>query len=40
LKDEGTAVAKNAAIISKQEWPTTYLSNNDTVDIFTLVAGG
>jgi sulfur carrier protein len=40
LKDEGTAVAKNAAIISKNEWPTTYLSNNDTVDIFTLVAGG
>ena len=40
LKDEGTAVAKNAAIISKQEWPTTYLSNNDTVDRFTLVAGG
>ena len=24
LKDEGTAVAKNAAIISKNEWPTTY----------------
>lgn len=40
LDDDGTAVAKNAAIISKNEWSTTYLSDNDTVDIFTLVAGG
>ena len=40
LKDEGKKKKKNAAIISKNEWPTTYLSNNDTVDIFTLVAGG
>ena len=40
LKDEGTAIAKNAAIVSKQEWPTTYLSNNDSVDKYTLVAGG
>ena len=37
---DGTAIAKNAAIVSKREWPTTYLNDNDTVDIFTLVAGG
>ncbi|WP_334048975.1 sulfur carrier protein ThiS [Alteromonas gracilis] len=37
---DGTAIAKNAAIVSKREWPTTYLYDNDTVDIFTLVAGG
>ena len=40
LKDDGTAVAKNAAIINKSDWSTTYLSDNDTIDIFTLVAGG
>jgi len=37
---DGTAIAKNAAIVSKREWSTTYLNDNDTVDIFTLVAGG
>ena len=37
---DGTAIAKNAAIVSKREWPTTSLNDNDTVDIFTLVAGG
>ncbi|WP_334058774.1 sulfur carrier protein ThiS [Alteromonas sp. S005] len=40
LNDDGTAIARNAAIVSKKEWPTTYLKDNDTVDIFTLVAGG
>ncbi|MDY6883202.1 MAG: MoaD/ThiS family protein [Pseudomonadota bacterium] len=33
-------MAKNAAIVSKRDWSTTYLNDNDTVDIFTLVAGG
>ena len=37
---DGTAIAKNAAIVSKRDWSTTYLNDNDTVDIFTLVAGG
>ncbi|PRO70230.1 sulfur carrier protein ThiS [Alteromonas gracilis] len=37
---DGTAIAKNTAIVSKREWSTTYLNDNDTVDIFTLVAGG
>ena len=37
---DGTAIAKNAAIVSKRDWSTTYLNNNDSVDIFTLVAGG
>lgn len=40
LNDEGTAIAKNNAIVSKRDWSSTYLNNNDTVDIFTLVAGG
>ena len=40
LNDDGTAIARNAAIVCKKEWSTTYLKDNDTVDIFTLVAGG
>lgn len=40
LNDDGTAIAKNNAIVSKKAWSTTYLNDNDTVDIFTLVAGG
>lgn len=40
LNDEGTAIGINNAIVSKQDWSSTYLNNNDTVDIFTLVAGG
>lgn len=40
LNSDGTAIAKNNAIISKKAWSTTYLNDNDTVDIFTLVAGG
>ena len=40
LNDDGTAIARNAAIVSKTDWSTTYLKDNDTVDIFTLVAGG
>lgn len=40
LNDDGTAIARNATIVSKKEWSTTYLKDNDTVDIFTLVAGG
>lgn len=40
LNDDGTAIARNFAIVSKTEWSTTYLKDNDTIDIFTLVAGG
>lgn len=40
INDDGTAIAKNNAIVSKKAWATTYLNDNDTVDIFTLVAGG
>ncbi|WP_394224191.1 sulfur carrier protein ThiS [Alteromonas gracilis] len=40
LNSDGTAIARNNAIVSKKAWSTTYLNDNDTVDIFTLVAGG
>ena len=40
LGSEGTAIACNNTIISKQEWATTYLKDNDSLDVFTLVAGG
>jgi sulfur carrier protein len=37
---EGTAIAYNHAILSKSQWPITHLKDGDSVDIFTLVAGG
>ena len=37
---EGTAVAHNRAILSKSQWSLTHLNDGDSVDIFTLVAGG
>lgn len=37
---EGTAVAHNSSIVSKSQWSATYLNDGDTLDIFTLVAGG
>ncbi|NDV90454.1 sulfur carrier protein ThiS [Alteromonas sp. 345S023] len=40
LDEEGTAIALNSTIVSKPLWSTTYLSNGDHLDIFTLVAGG
>lgn len=40
LDDTGTAIAQNHTIVSKPDWPTTYLNSGDKVDVFTLVAGG
>jgi len=40
LDSIGTAVAVNNTIVSKREWSTTHLNCGDTIDIFTLVAGG
>lgn len=40
LESEGTAIARNKVIVSKSQWPATYLDDGDCVDIFTLVAGG
>jgi len=30
----------NSAIVSKKDWPRTFLEQGDNIDIFTLVAGG
>ena len=35
-----TAVARNNNIVRKSQWSATYLNHGDTLDIFTLVAGG
>jgi len=40
LDDDGTAIAKNKAIVSRHDWSSTLLSQGDNIDIFTLVAGG
>ena len=40
LNDTGTAIAMNSAIVSKKDWPKTFLEQGDNIDIFTLVAGG
>ncbi len=40
LEKKGTAVARNNNIVSKSQWSATYLNHGDTLDIFTLVAGG
>ena len=38
--ETGTAIALNSVIVSKKNWPNTFLGDGDIVDIFTLVAGG
>lgn len=37
---DGTAVARNGAILAKPLWGDSHLQHNDKLDVFTLVAGG
>ncbi len=34
------AVSRNGAVVRKNEWSSTPLAENDTIDILTIVGGG
>ncbi|MBD5188777.1 MAG: sulfur carrier protein ThiS [Bacteroidales bacterium] len=38
--DKGIAVALNRKVVSKKDWPRTFLHDNDTIIIISAVCGG
>ncbi len=40
LKDSFLAVAINGSIVRKNDWNTAEISENDSIDIMSIVGGG
>ncbi|SHG91371.1 sulfur carrier protein ThiS [Ferrimonas marina] len=36
----GVAVAKNGAVVSRKQWAATPIQEGDTLDVFSVIAGG
>lgn len=40
ISQNGTAIAINDQVVSRQLWSQTILSDGDKINVFTVVAGG